>query len=274
MPTTLLTKVQQPTAAPATQQGSKVTSATTALAVAEKLRARQYVRDALFDSVYQQTIQAVSARYWTPISVALAGANWLRTASCQRLLDVGSGPGKFCIVTRLAAGCAVRGIEQRPGLVQAARAAAVSYEAEVRFDHGTIDQIDPGDSDAFYFFNPFGENHYVGEDRFDEEVELSNERFMRDLGVVEGWLDRARRGTCVLTYHGFGGRIPDTYSLARRQTTRSGVLRLWVKRRSGRAEGFSLELGDSIVRSSQLEELSHWFSSRQQVQALLNRPFG
>jgi predicted RNA methylase len=223
--------------------------------------------------VYPKNVQDVSAHYWTPVSVALTGADWLRRANCQSLLDVGSGAGKFCIVARLAAGFSVHGIEQRAGLVQTARAAAVSYEAEVRFDHGTIEHVDPGESDAFYFYNPFGENHYTRADRFDEEVELSNERYTRDLAIVEGWLDRASRDTHALTYHGFGGRIPDTYSLVRHQTTRGGALRLWVKRRAGRARGFSLELGDSIVRSSQLEELSHWFNSRQQLQELLKRPF-
>jgi predicted RNA methylase len=247
---------------------------TTPHALADRLRTRQYVRDMHFDRVYPKDVQAVSARYWTPVSVALTGADWLRTANCQSLLDVGSGPGKFCIIARLAAGCAVSGIEQRLGLVHTARAAALSYEAEVHFEQGTIEQVDPGRADAFYFFNPFGENHYASGDRFDEEVELSNERYVRDLAIAEGWLDRASRGTCVLTYHGFGGRIPDTYSLVRRQTTRSGVLRFWVKRRSGRAEGFSLELGDSVIRSSQIEELLHWFRSTQQVQELLDRPFG
>jgi predicted RNA methylase len=241
--------------------------------VADMLRRRQYVRDMQFDRVYPNIVQEVSARYWTPVSVALTGAEWLRAAHCQSLLDVGSGAGKFCIVTRLAAGCAVQGIEQRPGLVQTARAAAVSYQAEVCFEQGTIEQVDPGRVDAFYFYNPFGENHYLGADRFDEEVELSNERYIRDIAIVESWLDRASRGTCVLTYHGFGGRIPDTYSLVHRKLTRGGALRLWVKRRAGRARGFSLELGDSTVSSSQLEELSHWVSSGQEVRELLERPF-
>src|SRR5947209_1589202 len=92
--------------------------------VAALLRERRCVRDARFDRVYPPLAQSVSRRFWTPVRVALTGAGWLREARSQRLLDVGSGVGKFCIVTQLAAGCATHGVEQRESLVEAARAAA------------------------------------------------------------------------------------------------------------------------------------------------------
>jgi hypothetical protein len=244
-------------------------------AVTDMLRGRQWVRDAHFDRVYPQNVQDVSAHFWTPVSIALTGAEWLREAGCHSLLDVGAGAGKFCIVTRLAADCVTEGIEQRSTLVQTARDAALGYGADVRFEHGTIEQVDPSRFDAFYFYNPFGENHYNRTDCFDQTVELSNQRCMRDLAVVERWLDRAEVGTKVLTYHGFGGRMPDTYLLAHSKTSRGGALRLWVKRRSGRTRGFSLELDDSIIVSSQLEELAHRLdlSCGERVRELLDRPF-
>ena len=243
--------------------------------VTDTLRGRRWVPDAHFDRVYPKNVQDVSAHFWTPVSVALSGAQWLRAAGCQSLLDVGAGAGKFCIVTRLAAGCATEGIEQRLPLVQAARVAAASYEADVRFEHGTIEQVDPSKFDAFYFYNPFGENLYNTADCFDDTVELSNQRCMRDLAVVEGWLDRAKAGTSVVTFHGFGGRMPDTYSLVRQKASRGGTLRLWTKRRSGRARGFALELDDSVIMSSQLEELVHRLSLScgERVRELLERPF-
>ena len=243
--------------------------------VADMLRRRECVQDAHFDRVYPKNVQDVSTRFWTPVDVALTGAEWLRTANCHSLLDVGAGAGKFCIVARLAAAFAVHGIEQRPGLVQTARNAAVSYETELCFEHGTIERVDPSRFDAFYFYNPFGENYYNNDERFDGEVDLSEERCTRDLAHVEGWLDRAPRGTCVLTYHGFGGRMPDAYSLICQQAMRGGALRLWMKRRAGRSRGFSLELGESIILSSQLEKLSQQLSPScsQRVREMLERPF-
>lgn len=243
--------------------------------VIEMLRERRWVRDTHFDRVYPKNVQNVSAHFWTPVSIALTSAEWLRVAGCRSLLDVGSGAGKFCIVTRLAGDCATEGIEQRSALVLAARDAAARYQADVHFEHGTIEQVDPSRFDAFYFYNPFGENQYDSADRFDETVELSNARCMRDLALVEGWLDRARCGTTVLTFHGFGGRMPDTYALVRSQTSQGGALRLWTKARSGRARGFFLELEDSIIMSSQLEELSHRLSlsCSERVRELLDLPF-
>jgi predicted RNA methylase len=243
--------------------------------LAAALRARQSVPDLCFDRVYPAHVRVVSARYWTPVHVALLGAGWLRGAGCQRLLDVGAGPGKFCIVSCLAAGCSTLGIEQRPQLVELARAAACAYEAQADFELGTIEQIDPERFDAWYFYNPFGENAYDGADRFDNTVELSDARCARDLTIVEGWLDRAARGTCVLTYHGFGGRMPDTYALVRRQYVHGGELRLWIKRRPGRAQGFSMELGESIYSSEQLEAMAPRLSAscHRRVRELLARPF-
>jgi predicted RNA methylase len=243
--------------------------------VSDMLRARKWVRDTRFDSVYPKNVQDVSGHFWTPVSIALTGAEWLRAAGCGSLLDVGAGAGKFCIVNRLAAEYATEGIEQRAALVQVARDAAAGYEADVRFEHGTIEQVEPSRFDAFYFYNPFGENHYASADCFDETVELSNQRCMRDLAIVEGWLDRAKSGTRVLTYHGFGGRMPDTYSLVRSKTSCGGTLRLWIKRRSGRARGFSLELDSSVIVSSQLEELEDRLSLKcgERVRELLDRPF-
>jgi hypothetical protein len=36
-------------------------------------------------------------------------------------------------------------------------------------------------------------------------------------------------GSHVVSYHGFGGRIPDAYELTRSERARTGTLRLWSK---------------------------------------------
>lgn len=242
--------------------------------IAEALRRGWPVGDSLFDRIYPQAIQEASARFWTPIDVSLTAAAWLREAEHYSVLDVGAGAGKFCIVTNLASGCFAHGIEQRPGLVEAAREAAASYGAEVDLTLGTIESVDPEAFSAFYFYNPFGENHHDESERLDDAVELSPARCARDLACVEGWLDAAAAGTCVLTYHGFGGRIPDTYDLVRTCDRESGSLHMWIKQRAGSAAGFYLELGEIVMSSKQLQTLSSRLtpSCRVSVQALLERP--
>jgi SAM-dependent methyltransferase len=215
--------------------------------VPDLLRAGQKVRDAVFDLVYPDDVRRVSARFWTPVEVAATAARWLRGLGVRSVLDVGSGAGKFCIVANLSAGCTVSGIEQRLPLVEAARRAAAAYGAVVDYQHGTIENVDPGPYDAFYLFNPFGENLYHPAEQFDTGPELSALRYMNDLSIMEHWLDSAPEATCFVTYHGFGGRLPSNYELVRAQAKGSDHLRVWQKKQPGRAAGFKLEV--EIARS-------------------------
>jgi hypothetical protein len=102
--------------------------------------------------------------------------------------------------------------------------------------------LDPGPYDAFYLFNPFGENLYHPAEQLDAEPELSALRYMNDLSIMEHWLDCAPQGTCFVTYHGFGGRIPSSYVLTRSQAKGCDHLRLWHKKKPGRATDFRLEV--------------------------------
>jgi predicted RNA methylase len=244
--------------------------------IAEALRRGWPVRDSTFDRIYPRRIQEVSARFWTPVAVSLTAARWLREGEYRSVLDVGAGVGKFCVVANLASGCVAHGIEQRPQLVEAARAAATLYEAEVHVELGTIETVDPSPFSAFYFYNPFGENHHDDSERLDDAVELSAARCARDLSQVEAWLDAAAPGTCALTYHGFGGRIPDTYDLVQTRDGESGSLHMWVKQRAGRAYGFYLEIGELVLSREQLEMLAKRLKSSccANVRDLLDRPLG
>lgn len=204
-------------------------------AVAEALRAGKYVRDTTFDEVYPEDVRRVSARFWTPVEVARTAARWLAAQDAKAILDVGSGAGKFCIVASLTARERITGLEQRDTLLDAARSASKAYGAHTDFRLGTLESLDPAEFDAFYLFNPFGENLYPTEERFDTGPELSTLRYSHDLSIFEHWLDEAALGTSIVTYHGFGGRMPNTYQLLRALPKGTDQLRLWKKVRPGRA---------------------------------------
>ena len=216
--------------------------------LAEQLRARKRVQDSAFDAVYPADIRRVSSQYWTPVDVALTAAQWLATRRCSRVLDIGAGPGKFCIVAGLALGRTLTGIEQRTHLVEIGRAAAARYGASVDYVHGTIEALDASGFDAWYMYNPFGENLYDPAKQLDEEVELSALRYMHDLTIVEHWLDAAPADTHLITFHGFGGRIPTHYRLLREVRKRDGHLRLWHKTRGGRSDRAILESDVRLAR--------------------------
>jgi SAM-dependent methyltransferase len=206
--------------------------------------------DTSFDLLFPLAIRARSSRYWTPVAVARSAARLFRQAGARKVLDVGAGVGKFA----LAAAAAVPevhfvGVEQRSHLVELARLAARRLElTNVSFHDGDATRIPWRPFDGLYFFNPFAENLYDEEARFDDRVELTRERFCEDVLRVEAALRAAPVGMTVLTYHGMGGRIPSSYELTEDVRAHSDWLRLWVKRHETDDGSFFIELDDRIVR--------------------------
>jgi hypothetical protein len=202
----------------------------TLLGLRSRLHRREAVSDADFDAVYPLGARHVSSTFWTPVAVAIRAAELLVESSSSRILDIGSGVGKFCIVGASATGATFAGIEQRAHLVQIAEWAAKRLAVDTaHFANGTFEAIDVRSFDGIYLFNPFEENRWRFHDQLDWTVELSERRFEEDVERAERLLDRARMGTRVVTYHGFGGEMPASYRHVHREPHRSGHLDLWVK---------------------------------------------
>jgi hypothetical protein len=83
-------------------------------------------------------------------------------------------------------------------------------------------------AEAYYLFNPFGENLYAVADRMDNTVETSHPRFVREVLAVQQLLRAVPDGTLLLTYHGYGGPIPREYELVRTDP-QLNALKLWRK---------------------------------------------
>jgi SAM-dependent methyltransferase len=186
--------------------------------------------DRLFDRLLRSQVQALSEHHWTPARVALRAAQWLEEFGVQSVLDIGSGAGKFCVVAALRSRAHFLGIEQRPHLVDAARELANMFELadRVEFEHGTFGSSHSPAADAYYLFNPFGENLYAAERRIDDTVEASRPRFVREVVATQRLLQTAPAGTSLITYHGFGGAIPAGY-IRLRVDTQIKALELWRK---------------------------------------------
>jgi hypothetical protein len=187
------------------------------------------LRDFTFDRLYPLDVRRVSSRFWTPVRVARRAAELLAASPSSRILDVGSGAGKFCIVGALHTKAHFTGFEQRENLVTVARRTAnVLRAVRTDFVHATIDAIPWDAFDGFYFFNPFLENPFGLVGRLDGAVELSRERLRRDLRVAFDGLRRAKPGARVVTYHGIGTMLPDAYRFAAREKAGSDTLDLWI----------------------------------------------
>lgn len=201
------------------------------------LEARDPIRDEDFDTVYPFAYQLLSATYWTPVETARRATDLLVSEGARRILDVGAGVGKFCLVGAASTTEAqFFGIEHRAHLVRAACDAQQKLGlARVELMHGRIEDVRSEDFDGFYLFNPFAENLMGRGDRLDGSVPLSRTRFDADVQRAATMLGTAAPGTPVVTYFGYGGEMPRDYDLVHVESPNWGALKLWIKNDNGTA---------------------------------------
>lgn len=203
----------------------------TARRVAEALQTGSCPADRAFDRFLPDELRAVSQQYWTPLAVTKRAAEWLDDLGIRTVVDIGSGAGKFCVAAALVGHCRLTGLEQRSSLVASARALANLFDVDdrVSFVQGALGDVAIPIADAYYLFNPFGEYRFGSQYDVDSAVEFSDAQYARDVAAVEQLLRHAPTGTCVLTYNGFGGRVPANYVLVRVDWQLPSALRLWRK---------------------------------------------
>lgn len=199
--------------------------------VAEALSAGMTPPDAHFDQFLAPEVRALSAQHWTPLAVAVRAAEWLAEHRIRTVVDIGSGAGKFCVAAALASHCHFTGLEQRERLVISARALAHTFgiESRVHFLHGELGTARLPSTDCYYLYNPFEEHCLDPGERIDGDAEIGADRQARDLAAMAELLASARPGTYVLSYNGFGLRVPEGYRTVCIDRELPNVLRLWRK---------------------------------------------
>jgi protein-L-isoaspartate O-methyltransferase len=88
----------------------------------------QSIDDEKFDQIYPPRIRRLSALHWTSVGFAAEVATLLVTAPGTRVLDIGCGPGKFCLVAASLTDGRFTGVEQRKDLASTARQAAARLQ--------------------------------------------------------------------------------------------------------------------------------------------------
>lgn len=215
----------------------------------------QSLSDQLFDDLLPRYVRERARQFWTPVAVAQRVAASFRECRATKILDVGCGPGKFCIVAAHSQpDLEVHGIEQRPRLVRLGTSLARKFGASnVRFSVGDATKAPWDDYDGLYFFNPFAESVFPPGDRFDDRPVQTRMRFGSELLLVESLLLQARVGTVVITYHGLGGPIPASYELVEDVRAGSDRLRIWVQGSPRAARWVWLETLGNVIRVSQTD---------------------
>lgn len=185
------------------------------------------VADREFDRIYPKELRKYSKDHFTPVSIARQASEFLAADGSVRVLDVGSGAGKFCSIGAACTPAHFTGVEQRKGLHQIARKLAEQYRLErLEFYHGNILEFSFSDFDAVYFYNSFQEN-ISPMDKMNDEVELDRKFYKLYCDYLRDQLGGMPTGTRLVTYHGFLDGIPGSYRLKAISPDRH--LRMWTK---------------------------------------------
>jgi SAM-dependent methyltransferase len=209
--------------------------------IADALRDGWCPPDAAFDAFLPGDLRNLAREHWTPLAVALTAARWFAEAGVRRVVDIGSGPGKFCVAAALAGNCELTGVEQNPRLVGVAQSLARLFGVpnRARFLQGTFGETELPEADAYYLYNPFMQHLCAPDDDLGYGPTPDYERYRRDVVTAQDVFRRASAGTLVLTYNGFGGLMPSSYEACRVSRELPCVLRLWRKSQAGDDGGFS-----------------------------------
>lgn len=127
--------------------------------VFEFLKLNISITDDDFDAIYPEKIRMLGRKHWSSVSASKLASEFLVQAPGTRVLDIGSGAGKFCMIGASNTKGHFTGVEQRLELIKLSRRISDSYRLHnVEFLHANITSINFNDYDAFYFYNSFYEN--------------------------------------------------------------------------------------------------------------------
>jgi SAM-dependent methyltransferase len=189
---------------------------------------QKFSTDAAFDSLYSLRAKQLSSIHWTPIEIAKRAAFHLCSGKGNRILDIGSGTGKFCLVGGYYFPDYIfTGVEQRKVLVdEAIITQNATNVLNVNFIHANFTALDMEQYDHFYLYNSFSENlfHYKP---IDNLVSTSVEIYEEYLNQFYELLENKPSGTRVATFHCPDGYLPEDYKSVRHIS--GDPLKLWTK---------------------------------------------
>ncbi|MBT1710770.1 class I SAM-dependent methyltransferase [Fulvivirgaceae bacterium PWU5] len=180
-----------------------------------------------FDAIYPDHIRQLARKHWTPISVAKAAAQFLVSRRGIKVLDIGSGVGKFCMVGAALTHGHFTGVEQRSELVELSRMLSASYGlTNTNYINANIISIDFRDYNGFYLYNSFFEN-MDPRNSIDKTISLSAGFYTTYGAHTSNKLSSLPSGVRLATYFTDEWIVPTNFELI--DTLFKGNLKLWEK---------------------------------------------
>lgn len=197
------------------------------------VRSSKKIVDQEFDEILPPLYRFHSPNQWTSILVARTIAGWIQNLHGKKFIDIGCGVGKLCIVLRLLTDLKIFGIEQRPQLVKTANHIIETNRFQnISIIEKNLMDLNWQDYDIFYLFNPFQEHvSFSPALVIDHTINFHRDHYLTYTNKVYQELQRMPRNKIFITFHGYGGKIPNSWALKCSQFVEGGFLSLWVKTR-------------------------------------------
>ncbi len=193
----------------------------------DRLKQGIEVEDEEFNSIYPRHIKELSSRHWTPVAVAKTAAQYLVNRPGAKVLDIGSGVGKFCMIGSVVTEGFFTGVEYRENLYHLSNSLSKQYNlVNLEFIHSNIMAIDFKKFDAFYFFNSFIENMSQTE-VMDNAVPIGKPLYGQYNQYLREQLAGMPIGTRLATYWTNSEEVPRGYMV--QSSAFEGELKMWEK---------------------------------------------
>lgn len=168
--------------------------------------------DTAFDSLLKEKYAALSDIHWTPFDIAKKSAELFKQYDCTNIVDIGSGVGKFCLISSLYHSVPFTGIELRSNLVQEAKRLNKLLRLHCQFKNANITTIDLHSFDGIFYYNPFCEQEAL-KDFIDTEIQIKSNLIGEYNESVYFQLKSMKSGTVLLTFRSPTFQPPDEYKL-------------------------------------------------------------
>ncbi len=168
--------------------------------------------DKLFLELYPKEFRLNDQMHFTPLEVTRRASHFLATQAGEKIVDIGSGIGKFCIpAAMMHTQQQFYGIEIRKDLLDASTVLQQQLGIKnLHMIHGDILQHQLTIYDHFYFFNAFYEQQDEAE-KLDRELIFKSSLYRKYHAHVYKELEKKPIGTKLATFFSQSELFPSSY---------------------------------------------------------------